>query len=162
MHRIQTVHHQNSVQIARQAQMHMDASLFKKLASHPLCHYLTKRHFWHSNHQGEGQSSVLNGSLNNVVTALSTNQTFMQAECCYPPQKLYTILLKHHKCVDTLRSCMETVLSRLVENPLDNITKHWNAFKETVNNASLNTLGKVKCKHQDWYDESDQSVQDLH
>ena len=56
---------------------------------------------------------------------------------------------------------METALSRLVENPPDNITEHWNAFKETVNNAALNTLGKVKYKHQDWFDENDQSVQDL-
>ena len=56
---------------------------------------------------------------------------------------------------------METALSRLVENLLDNITEHWNAFKEMVNNAALNTLGKVKCKHQDWFDESEQIVQDL-
>ena len=56
---------------------------------------------------------------------------------------------------------METALSRLVENPPDDITKHWNAFKEMVNNAALNTLGKFNCKHQDWFDKSDQSVQDL-
>ena len=56
---------------------------------------------------------------------------------------------------------METALSRLVENPPDDITEHWNALKEMVNNAALNTLRKVKCKHQDWYDVSDQIVQDL-
>ena len=80
---------------------------------------------------------------------------------CKPPQKLNTINLKHCECTDTLRSCMETALSRLVENPLDAIAKHWNAFKEMLNNAVLNTLRKVKCKHQDWFDKSNQSVQDL-
>ena len=67
-----------------------------------------------------------------------------------PPQKLNTIKLKHHECADAVRSCMETALSRLVENPPDNIVKYCNAFKEMVNNAALSTLGKVKCKHQDW------------
>ena len=56
---------------------------------------------------------------------------------------------------------METALRRLVENPSDDIIQHWNAFKEMVNNATLNTLGKVKHKHQDWFDESNQIVQDL-
>ena len=56
---------------------------------------------------------------------------------------------------------LETALSRLFEKPLDDITEHWNAFKEMVNNAALNTLGKVKCKHQDWFDKSNQSVQHL-
>ena len=46
-----------------------------------------------------------------------------------PPQKLNTIKLKHYECADALRSCMEIALSRLVENPPDNITDHWNAFK---------------------------------
>ena len=78
-----------------------------------------------------------------------------------PPQKLNTTKLKHCECADALRSCMETALSWLVENPPDDITKHWNAFKEMVNNAALNTLGKVKHKHQDWFDEGNQSVQDL-
>ena len=75
-----------------------------------------------------------------------------------PPQKLNTIKLKHHECADALRSYMEIALSRLVENPTDDITEHWNAFKEMVNNAVLNTLEKVKCKHQDWFDKSDQSA----
>ena len=61
---------------------HMDASPFKNQASHQLCHHLTERHFWHSNHQGEAQSWVVNRSLNGVVAAFSINQTFMQAECC--------------------------------------------------------------------------------
>ena len=36
------MHHEHSIQIARQAQVHMDASSFKKLASHWLCHHLTE------------------------------------------------------------------------------------------------------------------------
>ena len=56
---------------------------------------------------------------------------------------------------------METALSSLVENLPDNITEHCNAFKETVNNAALNTLGKVKHKYQNYFDESNQSVQHL-
>ena len=72
-----------------------------------------------------------------------------------PLRKLNTVKLKHCECADALRSRMETALSRLVENPLDSITKHWNAFKETVNIAALNTFGKVKHKHQDWFDDSD-------
>ena len=78
-----------------------------------------------------------------------------------PPQKLNTTKLKYCECADALRSGMETALSRLVENPPDIITEHWNTFKETVNNAAINTLGKVKHKHQDWFDKNDQIVQDL-
>ena len=78
-----------------------------------------------------------------------------------PPQKLNTTKLKYCECADALRSAMETVLGRLIENPPDDITEQWNAFNKTVNNAALNTLEKVKCKPQDWFDESDQIVQDL-
>ena len=81
-HRNKTVHHQHSFQIARQAQMHMDASPFKKLASHWLCHHSTNRHFWNSNHQDEAWSWALNGSSDGVVAALSINQTITQPECC--------------------------------------------------------------------------------
>ena len=136
MHRIQTVHHQHSVQIARQAQMHMDASLFKKLPSHWLCHHWTKRHFWHSNHQGEAQSWVLMDHWMVWLQLCLSIKFPHRLNAAKAPQKLNTIKLKHHECAGALRSCMETALSRLVESPLDNVTKHWNTFNEMVNNAA--------------------------
>ena len=78
-----------------------------------------------------------------------------------PPQKLNTTKLKYCDCADALRSAIETAHSRFIEYPLDDITEHWNAFKEIVNNAALITLGNVKSKQQDWFDESDQIVQDV-
>ena len=87
------------VQIARQAQVQMDASSFKKVASHQLCHHLTKRHFWCKNHQGEVWSWVLNESSNGVVTAMPINQTSTQAECGQTTSKA-----EHHQ-IEVLWVC---------------------------------------------------------
>ena len=52
------------------------------------------------------------------------------------PQGLSAIRLRYCECADILRYCVEAALGGLVESPPDDITMHWNAFKEMVNNAT--------------------------
>lgn len=54
---------------------------------------------------------------------------------------------------------MDSALGRPVDNPPENIAEHWNVLKETVYHTAHNILGKVKCKHPDWFDQSDQAEQ---
>lgn len=77
-----------------------------------------------------------------------------------PPRKLNTSKLKVGSTVDDL---IRDLNSKLTDLHFGNasIEEEWAALRDLVYNASLDLLGPATRKHQDWFDENDEAIQEL-
>src|SRR5206468_9738851 len=59
----------------------------------------------------------------------------------------------------------KNITAALSINSTDNfnndINSCWSSLRDTVHQASCDTLGHIKRRHQDWYDENDTEIQQL-
>ncbi|XP_078593825.1 uncharacterized protein LOC144871797 [Branchiostoma floridae x Branchiostoma japonicum] len=75
-----------------------------------------------------------------------------------PPQKLNIARLNTHK--EALQQSLQNSLSN-IEQEQGNVEEEWRTFREAVYSAAADTLGFVKRKHQDWFDENEEGIKML-
>ena len=50
---------------------------------------------------------------------------------------------------------------RCTGTQLEDVDESWTVFRDTVHSSSMDSLGPVSRKHQDWFDENDKEIQGL-
>ena len=82
-------------------------------------------------------------------------------------KKLNTHLLKSELKATELRNSLTAKLGTTVNQPTPNaatppdVTVEWASLSETLHETSIETLGFMKKRHQDWFDENDASIAEL-
>ncbi|KAJ8038983.1 Craniofacial development protein 2 [Holothuria leucospilota] len=90
------------------------------------------------------------------------NSNTKEENCPTPnPRKLNISKLKQPEYSNTMKTSMDSSLGGMATNPPEDITEHWNALKNAILDCATCTLGKMRRKQQDWFDENDRHIQDL-
>ena len=58
---------------------------------------------------------------------------------------------------------LKDICSRLdaLERSSEDVDESWTVFRDTVHSSTIDSLGLVSLKHQDWFDENDKKNQGL-
>ncbi|KAK6994487.1 craniofacial development protein 2 [Biomphalaria glabrata] len=77
-----------------------------------------------------------------------------------PLKRLNTASLAYDKTEMSLADAIENCLKSTVLTEL-NVDKSWECIKEAIYSTSLNILGPMERKHQDWFDENSTEIRKL-
>ena len=47
------------------------------------------------------------------------------------------------------------------EHRSEDLDENWTVFRDTIHSSAMDSLARVSRKHQDWFDENDEEVQEL-
>jgi len=78
-----------------------------------------------------------------------------------PPRKFNVSSLKSEATQEQLDAQMNAAVGDFSSKAQTNVEEAWQDFKSRVLDASERTLGFVRRKQQDWFDDNDQEIQTL-
>ena len=78
-----------------------------------------------------------------------------------PPRKFNVSSLKSEATQEQLETQINAAVGDFSSKAQANVEEAWQDFKSRVLDASERTLGFVRRKHQDWFDDNDQEIQTL-